>query len=100
MSGEEIGSFDDIQDIEWVSWKSGEVLVKFESSEFIVGLNSFNKTSYTFSVSEDKIDKLMGVTSKRLMLKLKAYHPLAGKTFMIKRIGASMDTDYDVTEVV
>jgi len=100
MSGEEIGCFDDIQDVEWVSWKPGEVLIKFESSEFLVGLNTFNKTSYTFSVTEDGVDKLMGVTSKRLMLKLKAYHPLAGKTFMIKRIGTSMDTDYDVTEVV
>lgn len=100
MAGEEIGTFDDIQDVEWVDWKSGEVMVRFESSEFLKGLNSYNKTSYTFSVTQDGDDKLMGVTSKRLMLKLKEYHPLEGKTFTIKRIGVHMDTDYDITEIV
>lgn len=100
MAAQDIGSFDDIQEIDWVDWKKGEVRVRFDSSEFLVGLNTFEKVSYTFSVTEDKAEKLMGVTSKRLMLKLKAYHPLEGKTFAIKRIGANMDTDYDVTEIV
>lgn len=100
MAGSEIGSFDDIQEIEWVDWKKGEVLVRFESSEFLVGANSFDKTSYTFAVTEDGDEKQMGVTSKRLMLKLKEFHPLAGKSFCIERFGANMDTDYNLTEVV
>lgn len=98
MAAPEIGSFEDIQEVEWVDWKQGSVRVTFETSEFLVGLNTFDKQSYTFSVTEGGIEKLMGVTSKRLMLKLKAYHPLEGKSFTIKRIGSNMETDYEVTE--
>lgn len=99
MAGSEIGSFEDIQEIEWIDWKKGEILVTFDSSEFLKGLNSFDKTSFTFAVTEDGVEKQMGVTSKRLMLKLKEFHPLAGKSFSIERIGANMETDYNVTEV-
>lgn len=99
MSGEEIGSFDDIVEVDWVDWKKGEVTVTFESSEFLKGLNTFGKQSYTFSVTQDGEERLMGVTSKRLMLKLKEHSPLVGKTFKIERIGRDMDTDYKVTEV-
>lgn len=99
MSGDEIGSFDEIIEIDWVDWKKGTVTVTFESDEFLKGLNSFNKTSYTFAVTEDTEERLMGVTSKRLMLKLKEHQPLGGKTFEIKRIGRDMDTDYEVKEV-
>lgn len=98
MSGQELGSFDDIQDVEWIDWKKGKVTVQFQTSEFLRGINSFDKESYTFSVLEDGVDKLMGVTSKRLMLKLKEYHPLEGKCFNIERIGQNMATDYTVTE--
>ena len=99
MSGDEIGSFDDIVEIDWIDWKKGTVTVTFESDEFLKGLNSFQKTSYTFAVSEDGEERLMGVTSKRLMLKLKVEQPLGGKTFKIERIGKDMDTDYKITEV-
>jgi len=100
MAPQDIGNFDDIQDIEWVDWKKGTAEVQFQSSEFLVGLNSFDKVSYTFTVVEDGVEKLMGVTSKRLMLKLKEFHPLEGKDFTIKRIGQNMETDYDVIEMV
>jgi hypothetical protein len=99
MNGQEIGNFDDIQDVEWVDWKKGEVTVSFQTSEFLKGRNSFDKESYTFAVIEDGAEKLMGVTSKRLMLKLKEFHPLKGKTFSIERIGQNMDTDYNLTEI-
>lgn len=99
MQGDEIGSFDDIQEIEWVKWDEGVVKVGFSSSEFLKGLNSYNKTSFTFAVEQGGDEKLMGITSKRLMLKLKAHHPLEGKVFEIKRIGVDMETDYEVQEV-
>lgn len=100
MSDSDIGSFDDIEEVQYVKFDDGAVNLRFASSEFLVGKNAYGNRTYTFSVVEGKEDKLLGVTSKRLMLKLKAFHPLGGKVFDIIRIGEDMDTDYDLTEII
>lgn len=99
MSGTEIGSFDDIVEVEWVKFDQGPVTVRFVSSEFLLERNAYDKRSYQFAVEDSEGEKLMGVTSKRLMLKLKEYHPLEGKTLKIERVGRDMETDYKVSEV-
>ena len=95
----EIGSFDDIQEIEYVKFDEGLVRVRFDSDEFLVTKNAFNSITWLFAVVEGKRDKRLAVTSKRLVLKLKALHPLGGKVCDIERVGAGMDTDYTVKEV-
>lgn len=99
MGDTEIGSFDDIEEVEYVKFDNGTVRVRFTTSEFITGKNAYGNKTYTFSVVEGTSDKLMGVTSKRLMLKLKTFHPLGGKVLDITRIGQDMETDYEVDEV-
>lgn len=99
MSVTEIGSFDDIEEVEFVKFGEGFVRVRFTSSEFLVDRNVYGTKNWTFSVVEGKSDKLLSITSKRLMLKLKNYHPLEGVVLDIRRIGAGMETDYDVTDV-
>jgi len=99
MTAPEIGNFDDIQEVEFVKFDDGKIRVRFTTSEFLVDQNVYNNKTYTFSVVEGTDDKLMGVTSKRLMLKLKNLHPLEGKVLDITRIGVGMDTDYEVDEV-
>lgn len=100
MSDVEYGSFEDIQEIEYVKLNKEGVIVKFETSNFIVEINAYKNKQWSFAVSEDGSDKLLSVTSKRLMLTLKQHHPLAGKTFLITRKGVGMEIDYDVEEVV
>ena len=99
MDNPEIGSFDDIVEVEYVKFAGGEVQVTFTSSEFLIDRNAYGNRTYTFAVVEAGIDKLLGITSKRLMLRLKEHNPLEGKTFTIERIGRDMDTDYNVSEV-
>lgn len=95
-----IGSFDDIKEIKYVKFVDGKVRVLFTSSDFLVTENNFSKKSYVFAVEEEGEEKLMGVTSNRLMLRLKGFVPLVGRTFDLVRIGAGMETDYSVTEVL
>lgn len=95
----EIGNFDDIEEVEFVKFDNGMVRMRFATSEFLVGENIYHNKSWTFSVVEGTSDKLLSITSKRLMLKLKAFHPLEGKVLNITRIGQDMDTDYEVEEV-
>ena len=99
MSDAEIGSFDDIEEVEYVKFDGEPPIVRYTSSEFIVGRNPYDNKTWTFTVVEGKIDKLLSITSKRLMLKLKELHPLEGKVTKLERIGVGMDTDYNVTEV-
>ena len=94
-----LGNFDEIEDVEFVKFDVGMVRLRFASNEFLVGENIYHNQCWTFSVVEGKSDKLLSVTSKRLMLKLKEHHPLGGKVFDITRIGQDMDTDYKVEEV-
>lgn len=96
---QEIGNFDDIQEVAYVKFDNGVVTVRFHSSEFLVGKNTFGNKSYSFAVVEGKEDKYMSVTSVRLMLRLKELHPLEGKVVKIERVGTGMDTDYNVTEI-
>ena len=99
MPDTEIGNFDDIIEVEYVKFDHGAVDVRFVSDEFLVERNAYGNKTWTFAVVEGKADKLIGVTSKRLMLKLKALHPLGGKIVTLERIGEGMETDYNVTEV-
>ena len=100
MSDVEYGSFDDIEEVEYAKLSKNGSTLTFLSSNFIVEQNQYKNKSWVFSVSEEGNDKLLSITSKRLMLKLKEYHPLSGKTFEIKRKGFGMDTDYDLEESV
>jgi len=99
MSEVELGNWDDIEEVEYVKFDKEIPVVRFTSSEFVVGKNGFDKKSWTFTVVEGKSDKLLSLTSKRLMLKLKSYHPLEGKVLKLERIGEGMETDYNVSEV-
>lgn len=99
MADRVIGSFDDIEAIEFIKFDKGVVTLRFTSSEFLIADNAFNNTSYTFCVVEGKEDKQLSITSIRLMLKLKEHHPLEGKVFNIERVGVGMDTDYLVVLV-
>lgn len=96
MSDAVIGSFDDIEEVEFIKFDQGAITVRFTSSEFLVKDNAFNNKCYEFAVVEGKEDKILSITSKRLMLKLKAHHPLEGKVFEIERTGAGMEIDYTV----
>ena len=96
----ELGSWDEIEPIQYVSFDQGKVTVRFTTDTFTKGLNKFKKTAYAFSVVEGKSDKILTITSKRLMLKLKEHLPLEGKVFEIVRIGEGMDTDYTIKEIL
>lgn len=97
MSQTEIGNFDDIQEVEFVKFGDKPIRLRFTSGEFLVDRNQFGSQNWTFSVVEGKSDKLLSITSKRLMLKLKMFHPLEGKVLDIERIGQGMETDYNVS---
>ena len=99
MSDVELGNFDDIEEVEYVKFDEGIPRVRFTSSEFVVGKNAYGNKTWTFTGVEGTVDKLLGITSKRLMLKLKEFHPLEGKVMDIERVGEGMETDYNVTEV-
>ena len=96
MSDAIIGSFDDIEEVEFVKFDEGSVCIKFASSEFLIKDNAYQNKCYEFSVMEEEESKILSVTSKRLMLKLKEHHPLVNKMFEIERIGSGMETDYTV----
>lgn len=96
MSDAVIGSFEDIQEVEFIKFDKGLIKIRFTSNEFLVKDNAYNNKCYEFAVVEGKEDKILSITSKRLMLKLKAHHPLEGKVFEIERTGAGMDIDYAV----
>lgn len=99
MEPVEYGSFEDIQEVEYAKLTKEGVTLLFASSDFVVDKNAYGNTQYTFAVLEDGAEKLLSVTSKRLMLSLKTFHPLKDKTFEIKRTGRGMDVDYIVKEV-
>lgn len=94
-----LGSFADIVEVDFVKFDKGEVRLRFTSSEFLVGENRFNNRTYTFCVVEGKEDKMLNITSIRLMLHLKEFDPLEGKVLTIERTGEGMETDYIVKEI-
>jgi hypothetical protein len=74
MAAPVMGSFDDIEEVEFVKFDDGVVRMRFASSEFLAGENIYHNQCWTFSVVEGTSDKLLSITSKRLMLKLKQEH--------------------------
>lgn len=99
MQGVEYGSFDDIREVEYAKLTKEGVKLRFTSSDFLIDKNAYGNTQYTFAVSQEGDEKLLSVTSKRLMLHLKEFHPLEGKQFEITRTGRGMEVDYAVKEV-
>lgn len=99
MQHEEIGSFNDIQDIKYVKFGNEPIKMGFTSSTFLTSENKYNTRVYRFAVEVEGEAQTLSVTSIRLMLKLKEYDPLKGKIIEICRVGEGMETDYLVKPV-
>jgi|LGOV01.1.fsa_nt_gb hypothetical protein len=99
MDNIEAGDWDKIEEIVFVKFDQGIPRMRFRDDKFITGTNAYGNQTWTFDVIEGKEDKMLSITSKRLMLKLKEARPLEGKIFDIERVGSGMETDYKLTEV-
>lgn len=78
-----------------------EYIVKFlrEPTERTFSLGGQEKLSYEFPVSVNEMEKVLSVTSKRLMAKLISEEkkvPLVGRTFLIRAIGDGTARDWVV----
>jgi len=77
------------------------IKIQFLSNDFKTNETQFNgkkAVEYIFEGIDldDAETKILSVTSKRLMLKLKEIRPLQGKNLSITRVGAGFSTDYIV----
>jgi len=97
----ESGELDKVEYIKFDAAKDGEVVVTILDNFPAASKNKFGAITYDFEVYEESSQSLrcLSVTSMRLMRKLKAFIPLEGKKFSIKRCGEAMNTDYNVTLV-
>ena len=76
-----------------------EHVVTFLDEEPEYGENFKGYERYNFSVIEGDVDKIMQVTSKRLVLKIRANRPIMDKTMSIKGFNEGFDRDWEVVEV-
>ena len=91
-----------LDEMEYVGFNKDNttLTLKFLDDEPKMSVNKFNTVTYEFEVMDmkSKTVRIFTITSKRLMRHLKEFLPIAGKTFKIDRVGAGMETDYEVKE--
>ena len=58
------------------------------------GENKYGKTAYYIDVEEAGVKKVWGITSTKVMIKLKRIQPLGGKTLSVERIGTGYETEH------
>jgi hypothetical protein len=92
--------WDSISDSEYVRFEDGkEVFLTFTQEPPKTVMTQYGNEAYAFEVRVDGDDKILSVSSIRLMRLLKGFLPLGKKTLSIIRTGEGFNTVYEVKDV-